>query len=67
MAGQRYYSKRTTPSDRALDRWRRVIGWGSSAGAALSFAIGPLAAIPAARADGLDVIADPIINASITP
>ena len=40
-----------------------MIGWGSSAGAALTFTIGPLAAIPAAHADGLDVIVDPIINA----
>ena len=40
-----------------------MIGWGSSAGAALTFTVGPLAAIPAAHADGLDVIVDPIINA----
>ena len=63
MAGQRYCSNRTSPSHRTAVRWRRVIGWGSSAGAALTFTIGPLAAIPAAHADGLDVIVDPIINA----
>ncbi|MGA8332440.1 MAG: hypothetical protein WB777_24620, partial [Mycobacterium sp.] len=63
MAGQRDCSKRTSPSHRTPDRWRRVIGWGSTAGAALTFTIGPLAAIPAAHADGLDVIVDPIINA----
>ncbi|MGA8548214.1 MAG: hypothetical protein WB785_23570, partial [Mycobacterium sp.] len=63
MAAQRYSSNHTSPSQRALDRWRRVIGWGSSAGAALTFTVGPLAAIPAAHADGLDVIFDPIINA----
>jgi hypothetical protein len=48
MAGQRNYSNRTSPSHRTLDHWRRVIGWGSSAGAALTFTIGPLAAVPAA-------------------
>src|ERR1700757_4101169 len=63
MAGQRHSSNHPSPSQRALDRWRRVIGWGSSAGAALTFTVGPLAAIPAAHADGLDVIFDPIINA----
>src|ERR1700727_4002763 len=63
MAAQRYSSNHTSPSHRTVDRWRRVIGWGSSAGAALTFTIGPLAAIPAAHADGLDVIVDPIINA----
>src|ERR1700758_1013168 len=63
MAAQRYSSNHTSPSQRALDRWRRVIGWGSSAGAALTFTVGPLAAIPAAHADGPDVIVDPIINA----
>jgi hypothetical protein len=63
MSGQRYCPKGTGPSHRTAVRWRRVIGWGSSAGAALTFTIGPLAAIPAAHADGLDVIADPIINA----
>src|ERR1700759_2427407 len=62
MAAQRYSSNHTSQSQRALDRWRRVIGWGSSAGAALTFTVGPLAAIPAAHADGLDVIFDPIIN-----
>ncbi len=63
MAGLSHCSDRTSPSHRTVDRWRRVIGWGSSAGAALTFTIGPLAAIPAAHADGLDVIVDPIINA----
>src|SRR6202046_2592933 len=63
MAAQRYSSNHTSPSQRARDRGRRVIGWGSSAGAALTFTVGPLAAIPAAHADGLDVIFDPIINA----
>src|SRR6202000_185041 len=63
MAARRAPQNPTSPSQRALYRWRRVIGWGSSAGAALTFTVGPLAAVPAAHADGLDVIFDPIINA----
>ena len=34
----------------------------SGAGALLAFGAAPLASLPAARADGLDVIFDPIIN-----
>src|ERR1700760_1139491 len=63
MAVQRHCANRTRPSHWVVECRRRVIGWGSSAGAALTFTIGPLAAIPAAHADGLDVIVDPIINA----
>src|ERR1700753_146615 len=63
MAVQRHCANRTRPSHWMVECRRRVIGWGSSAGAALTFTIGPLAAIPAAHADGLDVIVDPIINA----
>ncbi|MGA9491102.1 MAG: hypothetical protein WBV80_12765, partial [Mycobacterium sp.] len=39
------------------------MGWSSSAGAALAFGLGPLGVMPAAHADGLDVILDPIFNA----
>src|ERR1700759_5231430 len=63
MAAQRYSSNHTSQSQRALYRCRAGIGWGSSAGPARTFTVGPLAAIPAAHADGLDVIFDPIINA----
>jgi hypothetical protein len=41
----------------------RVLGLGTGAGALLAFGLGPLAAAPAAHADGLDAIIDPVINA----
>src|ERR1700744_5022887 len=63
MAAQRYSSNHTSPSHRTVDRWRRVIGWGSRSVPAAPLTVGPLAAIPAAHADGMDVIFDPIINA----
>ena len=59
----RHDSNRSRRSQSAtVHRRRRVLGWGSSAGAIVAFGIGPLAATPAAHADGLDVIFDPIIN-----
>jgi endoglycosylceramidase len=41
---------------------RRVVGLGLAAGACLAFGMTPLATAPAAYADVLDVILDPIIN-----
>ncbi|MDT5199528.1 MAG: hypothetical protein QOK09_441, partial [Mycobacterium sp.] len=62
MAG-RDKSTRTRRSHSATVQWcRRVVGWGSSAGAIVAFGVSPLAGTPAAHADGLDVIVDPIIN-----
>ena len=62
MAG-RHGSKRNHPSSKAkARRRRRVIGLGTGAGAVLAFGLGPLGVAPAAHADGLDVILDPIIN-----
>src|ERR1700744_848932 len=69
MSG-RHSSKRNQRSIRAkASRRRRAVGLGSSAGALLAFGLGPLAAAPAANADELDAILDPIINslASIDP
>jgi hypothetical protein len=52
---------RRSGSDNARRR-RRVVGWGTSAGAVFAFGMGPLGAAAPAHADGLDVILDPIIN-----
>ena len=41
---------------------RRVVGLVATAGAFLAFGMTPLIAAPAANADGLDVILDPILN-----
>jgi len=61
MAGQ--HSKRSRRSRNAKVRRRgRMAGFGTTAGAALAFGLTPLATAPAASADGLDVILDPIIN-----
>jgi endoglycosylceramidase len=46
---------------RARER-RRVVGLGLTAGAFLAFGRTPLITAPAANADGLDVILDPILN-----
>src|SRR5271167_2213729 len=55
-------SKRNRQSRNAQARRRRVVGWGTSAGAVVAFGLGPWGVAPAAHADGLDVILDPIIN-----
>ena len=44
-------------------RRRRMVGWGTSAGAVMAFGLGPLGAAPSAHADIEDVIIDPIISA----
>ena len=54
-------SKRNRQSRSAQGR-RRVLGLGTGAGAVLAFGLGPWGVAPAAHADGLDVILDPIIN-----
>ena len=55
-------SKRNRKSRKAKARRRGVLGLGSGVGAVLVFGVGPLAGVPVARADGLDVILDPLIN-----
>ena len=55
-------SKRNRQARNAGARGRRAIGLGGSAGAFLAFGLSPLANVPMANADGLDVIIDPIIN-----
>ena len=54
-------SKRNRQSRGAQARRRRVAGWGTSAGAALAFGLGPWGVAPPARADILDLVIDPII------
>ena len=54
-------SKRNRQSRGAEARRRRVAGWGTSAGAALAFGLGPWGVAPPARADILDLVIDPII------
>jgi hypothetical protein len=56
-------SKRNRQSRNAKARRRRVVGWGTSAGAVVAFGLGPWGVAPPAHADGLEVIVDPIINA----
>ena len=56
-------SKRNRQSRRAQVGRRRVVGWGTGAGAVLAFGLGPWGVAPAAHADGFDVILEPIINA----
>src|ERR1700744_4747183 len=63
MAG-RHNSKQNQRSSKAKARRRRAaIGLGGGAGAFLALGLGPLANAPAAQADGLDAIFDPIVNA----
>ena len=61
MSGQ-HSIKRNHRSHSAKARRRRVIGLSTSTGAFLAFGMTPLATAPAAHADVLDVILDPIIN-----
>src|ERR1700739_3231959 len=61
MAG--LYKKRNRGSRNGKVRWRRpVVGLSTSASAFLTFGLMPLATAPAAQADQLDVILDPLIN-----
>src|ERR1700692_2318460 len=63
MAG-RNSSKRNQRSRNAkARRRRRVLGAGATAGAFLAFGMTPLATAPAAHADVLDAVIDPLINA----
>src|ERR1700733_9048621 len=59
MAGQ--HSKKNRRG-KCKARRRATLGLGGSAGAFLAFGLTPLASVPPAHADGLDVIIDPIIN-----
>ena len=61
MAGG-HNNKRNKRSRNAKARRRRVLGAGTTAGAFFAFGMTPLASAPAAQADVLDVIIDPIIN-----
>ncbi len=63
MAGRRS-SKRDKRFNKATARTRRrLVGWGTGAGAVLAFGLSPLVGAPSAQADVLDVIIDPLINA----
>ncbi len=62
MAHQ-YGSRRNCATHRARGQRRgRVVGLGAVVGAVLAFGVGPLGAAPAARADVLDVVIDPILQ-----
>ena len=57
-------------SRRTRSQWRqRAVGAGTAAGAILAFGITPVALAPAANADELEMILDPILNSlsSIAP
>src|ERR1700744_741733 len=61
MAGEHSKRNRRSKSSKALRRRGRVLGIGTSGGAALAFGLTPWASAPAAHADELDAILDPII------
>src|ERR1700733_15596345 len=63
MAGQ--HSKKNRRG-KCKARRRATLGLGGSAGAFLAFGLTPLASVPPAHADGLDVIIDPIINSVLS-
>src|SRR6202000_1270977 len=65
MAGRHSKKNRRAARDKARAR-RAALGLGSSAGAFLAFGLTPLASVPPAHADGLDVIIDPIINSILS-
>jgi len=69
MAGRHSSKRKSAVAKRNAGRRRRVLGAGSTAGAFLAFGLSPLAAAPAAKADILDAIRDPLINSlgSIDP
>src|ERR1700761_4573139 len=69
MAGEHSKRNRRLKSSKARRRRGRAVGIGTSAGAALAFGLTPWANAPAANADELDAIIDPIISsfASIDP
>ncbi len=56
-------NKRSRRSRAAAVRRRRLLGAGTTAGAFVAFGLSPLAHAPTARADELDVIIEPIVNA----
>jgi hypothetical protein len=62
-------TKQNRRSRSAKARRRGVVGLGTSAGAFLAFGLTPLAAAPAAHADEVDLVLEPIINslASVDP
>src|SRR5580692_5678646 len=67
MAGK-HSGKKNRQSGKGKAR-RRTLGLGGSAGAFLAFGLSPLAglaAAPAAHADGLDAIIDPILNSILS-
>ncbi len=63
MAGRQSSKRNPQSRDAAKARRRRVVAMGGTAGAFLAFGLSPLAQAPAAQADGLDLIVEPIINA----
>src|SRR3984885_6341636 len=62
MAGQHSKRNRRSASSKARGRRGRVVGIGTTAGAAVAFGLTPWASAPAAHADELDAILDPIIS-----
>src|SRR6202035_5331139 len=62
MAGRGSARRSQRSSKDKARRRRRSIGLGGGAGAFLAFGVSPLASVPPAHADGLDVVIDPIIN-----
>jgi endoglycosylceramidase len=69
MARRRIIEVDRQPRKAPARERRRIVGVGLTAGAFLAFGMTPLITAPAADADGLDVILDPIINSlsSIDP
>src|ERR1700751_3410333 len=61
MAG-RYSNARNRQGSNTKTRRRRVLWLGTGAGAVLAFGLGPLAGAPAAHADILDAVIDPIMQ-----
>src|SRR6202020_3356669 len=65
MAGK-HSGKKNRQSGKGKARRGATLGLGGSAGAFLAFGLTPLASVPPAHADGLDVIIDPIINSILS-
>lgn len=68
MTGQRS-NQRNSSSWKTKERRCRAVGLGAGAGVFLTFGLAPLVTAPAAHADDLDLLLDPIINwfSSISP